>query len=61
MTGYREVSHWELYITSNKASPLCPLPQMNTGVDYVNATYQPVIVYARVTQGSNPVVGAKVR
>ncbi|XP_050712109.1 calcium-activated chloride channel regulator 1-like isoform X8 [Eriocheir sinensis] len=34
---------------------------MNTGVDYVNATHQPVIVYARVTQGSKPVVGAKVR
>ncbi|XP_045111844.1 calcium-activated chloride channel regulator 1-like isoform X2 [Portunus trituberculatus] len=41
--------------------PIITESWMNTGTDFVDASQQHVIVYARVSQGDNPVVGAKVR
>ncbi|XP_063886364.1 LOW QUALITY PROTEIN: calcium-activated chloride channel regulator 1-like [Scylla paramamosain] len=41
--------------------PIITESWMNTGTDFVDASQQQVIVYARVTQGDNPVVGANVR
>ncbi|XP_045111841.1 calcium-activated chloride channel regulator 1-like isoform X1 [Portunus trituberculatus] len=41
--------------------PIITESWMNTGTDFVDASQQQVIVYARVSQGDNPVVGAKVR
>ncbi|XP_063885681.1 calcium-activated chloride channel regulator 1-like [Scylla paramamosain] len=41
--------------------PIITESWMNTGTDFVDASQQQVIVYARVTQGDKPVVGAKVR
>lgn len=35
--------------------------QMNAEEEGVNATSNPVIIYAEVQQGNNPVVGARVR
>lgn len=52
----RKSGYCEVEVFNNQA-----LPQMNTGMDNVDALTQQIIVYAKVTQGNNPVVGAKVR